>query len=368
MKIGIVKLNISNCGKAGYYNDQEIGLAKKLRDFGHDIHVYFCVSFSEEERIDNIGENITIHVIPTKKIGTNALLDTNNLDTDLDAIVCPCDIQLSIPKIYKWSLKKSITFIPYIGTINSKSSNKIVRLLMNINKKRIVSIYRKVDVVAKTNALKEELNQLSINNVFVAPVGLDFDLLNKNYLDVNIDSIKAKYGYNEKDKVVLLIGRIEEDRNPLDSVAVIKTLFNYDNNYRLLIVGKGSLEKQLKDAFEFEGLDNYVKHISQIPNENMWEVYRMADRLISFSKTEIFGMSILEAMYYETPVFVVNAPGPNDIIKNKQTGFLYLSSNEMSINIIKENIINIGKQAHDSIVNDFSWDAVAKTVESIVNR
>ena len=77
-------------------------------------------------------------------------------------------------------------------------------------------------------------------------------------------------------------------------------------------------------------------------------------------------MSILEAMYYEKPVYVIHAPGPNDIVENGQNGFLFDSVSEMSEMIVKnKDEIKIGKEAHKRIMEHFLWD---KAVETIKNQ
>ena len=100
----------------------------------------------------------------------------------------------------------------------------------------------------------------------------------------------------------------------------------------------------------------------------MWKAYRAADAFVSFSSMEIFGMSILEAMYYEKPVYVMHAPGPNDIIEDDVSGFLFDSLSDMSDMIIKEkNDIQIGKAAHNRIMEHFMWskavDIIKQTME-----
>ena len=54
----------------------------------------------------------------------------------------------------------------------------------------------------------------------------------------------------------------------------------------------------------------------------MDEIYSVADIFINTNDKEIYGMSILEAMYCGCPVVAKRAPGPEFIVDNGQTGYV----------------------------------------------
>lgn len=95
----------------------------------------------------------------------------------------------------------------------------------------------------------------------------------------------------------------------------------------------------------------------------MWKYYRIASALVSFSKSEIFGMSILEAMFYELPVYAISAPGPNEIIIHGQTGYLFETPVEMANSIILNTNDSIGKLAHQRVIDKFTWKHWADVIE-----
>lgn len=41
----------------------------------------------------------------------------------------------------------------------------------------------------------------------------------------------------------------------------------------------------------------------------MWEIYEMSDYYLNMNKGEIFGMAIMEAVYYKTSVAAILRPG-----------------------------------------------------------
>lgn len=362
MKIGILVLAVGNYGKKGMYNTQEIGLAKEFVKLGHAVKVYKCVKDDVDESEDRINDNLIIYQKKTLKLGSNSISSYKWLDTSLDVLICFSDIQLMLPKVYKWSVKYGIKFIPYVGITESTSNRAIVRKVINIFSKKIFTIYEKNGVLVKTNFIKHKLEDYGVYNVTVAPVGLDFSLLNKSFENTDKDILRKKYGFDHKDIIVLLVGRLENDRNPLEAIELFAKLVEKNFNYKLLVIGRGSLQETFLERVKDKGLYDRVKYIEKIPNNLMWEIYRISDMLITFSKTEIFGMSILEAMYYGTPVFAFKAPGPNDILADPCSGCLSTNQEEMLEQIEKANLNEIKICAHERVSTVFSWRTTANII------
>lgn len=365
MKIGIVVLFINSFGKKGLYNSQEVGLAKALSRRGHIVTVYKCVEKKEKESCEILSEGIEYKCIPVNKIGNNAITDFAFLDKALDMIFCFTDIQLYTNKLYKWAVKNEVVMLPYVGITESTSSNQLVRFIMNANTKRVFRLYDKIGVFAKTKSVMDRLQNHKVQCVQIAPVGLDFDLLYSEYRKEDVCKIKKLLNLTQEHKYVLLVGRIESDRNPLDGVEVFEKLVSESSKFRLLVIGTGSLRENLKRELKKKKLLSRTIFIEKVPNNKMWMYYRIADRLISFSRTEVFGMSILEAMYYECPVYVVRAPGPNDIIIDKKNGYLFDSAERMADSICDYDNMNekIRSNEHMYIINNFGWDNTASLIE-----
>ena len=99
----------------------------------------------------------------------------------------------------------------------------------------------------------------------------------------------------------------------------------------------------------------------------------MSDVMVNLNRVEIFGMAILEAMYYGCPVVARRAPGPEYILTSGQDGFLCDDSEQVKSNVEKlcntpEYRDGIVHNAHERIMNDFTWKSTAeimlKTMEA----
>lgn len=368
MKIAILVLSASKYfGRKGTYNLQEVGLAKELSRRGHSVSVYKCVTSSKEFSQENICENVEISYVAVRTIGQHSLFHPSILDSNVDVLVCFSDNQISTPKVYQWARKNQIIFIPYIGSFESTSPKVMKRFFMDTLFKVSCHAYRNSWFLAKTNYVSSNLSKQGINHIEVAPVGLDFDLLNGNYKQENREILKKKWSYQNEEKIVLMVGRLESDRNPLDCIPVFKRIYQSDPAYRFLIIGSGSLKAELKEKLEGLGLLGVTSFIESIPNSQMWEAYCITDYMVSFSHTEIFGMSILEAMYYEKPVFALHAPGPDDIIEDGKTGYLFDTPEQMAEEFFNKPIKGIGEKGSKRIREFFTWKTTADQIEKIID-
>lgn len=362
MKIGILVLSIGSFGVKGFYNLQEIGLAKALDTLCDEVRVYKLIANTAERQTQAIEgtKNAFLTLLPSKQIGANGIPDMRYFDKALDALVCFSDTQIMLPKVYRWAEKNKIKLIPYIGVVESHSTNKVKQFVMNCLFSRNVAVYKKCCCCVKTPAVQERLASLGVTNTVVAPVGLDLDLLKKDYESFSPIELKKKYGYSEQDKVLLFIGRLIEEKQPIRMIEILSEIRNKNQDYKLLMVGTGELKTAVEEKISELKLAADVKMIARIPNSDIWELYRMADSFVNLNQQEIFGMSILEAMYYGCKVVAWTAPGPSLIIEDGISGCLAESENEI-INRIMDSE-QFGQSAHSRIVGNFTWCNTAKAV------
>lgn len=365
MKIGLLVTSIGDFGQKGFYNTQEIGLGKALDSFFDEVVIYKLVS-SDNEYIEEPLEgckNAHIRFIPSKKIGNNGILDIKLLDKDLDVLIYFTDTQLFVPKVYKWAIKNDIQFYPYIGVIESHSTNAVKRILINEFAKRNFEVYKKCHCFVKTPTVKCNLSKLGVNKITVTSIGLDRGLLYNGEIPSKA-LLKNKYGFDVNDKVVLFIGRLIDEKRPIEMIEIIKELHSIDPNYKLIMVGTGPLESIIKNKINDYELQNVVKRIDKLPNSQVWELYSFSDCFVNLNEQEIFGMAILEAMYYGCKVVAWNAPGPNFIIEDNVSGFIVSSMEEM-INKIEDSK-DMSSNSKIRVVNNFTWDIIAKNIKNIV--
>ena len=366
MKIGILITSISNFGQKGFYNVQEIGLAKAMAKICETVEVYKLAPIDQEKKIEKICENAVLHMIPSKNFGINGAINVNELNQSLTALIHFSDTQFSVPKVYHWCKKNSVQYVPYIGVVESHSTSRLKQVITNLLFKKNLTVYRKCSCCVKTPTVQKLLSEMGVKNTIVTPVGLDLDLLHEDYKDVPILELKKKYGYCEADKVLLFIGRMIDEKQPVRMIDILAKIRKKDTFYKLLMVGTGELKPAVEDRIEKLNLQDVVQIVERIPNSDIWELYRLADAFVNLNQQEIFGMAILEAMYYGCKVIAWKAPGPNFIIENGKSGWLTESNNEMIERIL--DATDVGEKAHRRVLSEFTWESSARRMKIVMNK
>lgn len=360
MRVGVLITSVGNFGQKGFYNVQEIGLAKELDKLFDEVIVYKAVPLSvgkSKSLIDGCKHSI-LYQVPVRSYGINGKWDCSVMDSSLDALIYFSDTQLAVPKIFQWCCKNSIPMYPYIGVIESYSTNKWKKRIIDLMFKRNISVYKKCTCFVKTPTVAGQLGVLGITKTVVTPVGLDISLLHTDYEKFSAEEFKGKYGFSSTDRVLLFVGRFAKEKQPIRMIEILSEIRKKNQAYKLLMVGTGELKTAVEEKISELKLADAVKMIARIPNRDIWELYRMGDSFVNLSQQEIFGMAILEAMYYGCKVVAWKAPGPNLIIQNGKSGWLSESNEEIIENIL--DTTNVTIEAHQRVLCEFSWESSAK--------
>lgn len=361
MRLGIVRLYAGVSGEIGYYNIQEIGLAKALAKKGICTDIFFLVDKNKEIIIKEINKKVRVIYIPSKKIFNHGIISPEFiLNYDIDIVHLLSDNQLMVPTFIKFCNKHNIPIYNYVGTINSDTNNKFKKFIMSILEKRNIKWFKKSKLIAKTPTVKKELESRKVENVKVIPVGLDLDIIPQ--LKIDKVQIREQLNIPINKKVIIFVGRLENYKNPIKSIELMKKLKEISNDYFLIIIGQGSLKNKIVDLIKNYNLEKDILLIDKLENSKIHKYYKASDIFINLNDKEIFGMSILEAMYQGCNVIAIDAPGPKFIIDNKINGIIMKNYDlDKWINSIKENIENkcMSKLANRKVIDYFNWDSIA---------
>ena len=358
LRIGIVDLYSGASGKKGYYNRQEVGMAKGFAELGFKCFVFYSDESNKNEHVEQINEKVAVVYCPGKKLGVHGRFDWDILKKyRLDYVQSNTDTLLFAPNCIEFCDKNGISVYHYIGTTKSDSNSCFKRWVMNILFRRNIRVLKRHKCFAKTSAVADELKQLGVDSE-VVPVGLDLDCIPD--IKVNKEQAREVLKLPQDKKILLFVGRIDVYKRPLDFIRMLKDL---NDDYYAVMIGSGKLNDDLQQSIDDYNLSSKLCWIKSVPNQDIDMYYKASDYFINLNDHEIFGMSILEAMYQGTTVIAVAAPGPNTIIENGKNGYLVEDLDEIKL-LLNRCVTCEAKATQSRVLEDFCW---ATTVKKIIN-
>ena len=353
MRFAITVLYCGASGQKGFYNSQELGLARAMKPLGYEPVVFHPDKDRKQPQEETTPDGIPVVRVPAKSLGVHGWYDWNILlKYGVKAVQVGSDNQLFAPELIRFCERNGIRVYNYIGTTVSDSHNPVKSLLMGLLYRRNLRAYRKTKCFAKTPAVAKQLEGHGITDVVVAPVGLDLSVIPE--VTESKEALREKLGLPVDKTILLFVGRLDEYKRPLEAVRLLEKL----PGAVLVMIGTGSMDAEVEREAKTLGVRDALVRIARLPNEQVQQYYAACDYYVNFNDHEIFGMSILEAMYQDCAVLACHAPGPDFIIEDGVSGFLAENIATMT-ELVRAGVRLAPGAARKRILEHFVWDRTA---------
>lgn len=143
----------------------------------------------------------------------------------------------------------------------------------------------------------------------------------------------------------------------------------------LHLVGSGEMQSAyIKRAADL-GLGDRVHFHGSLSDQALRELYRCVDALVlpSVSRSEAFGLVLIEAMACGKPVIASNLPGVRTVVKDKETGWLVPPGDTLALAaVLKEalgdrgKLQQMGERARRDVISRFSFSFVRDSLRQLI--
>lgn len=175
----------------------------------------------------------------------------------------------------------------------------------------------------------------------------------------NVNQIKRTYGLKDE-KVAIFVGRLDETKNPIYALRVIKDVHNQYPNIKSFFVGRGSLNAEVDKFIQDNDMSGYVKRMPQ--DANIKELQAISDVMIAPSLREGLSIAFIEAQKMNT--YVITSDLVSDEVDMGLCSFISLEKpKEWTKHVIKK-INEINKPHIGQHYEDFN---VKSTVRSLLS-
>lgn len=298
-------------------------LGKALADKGHSIHF---ITYQQPVRLTGFSANIFYHEV---RVPTYPLFDFPPYETALASMLVDVvrnnhidllHVHYAIPHASAAYMAKKILeteglHIPFITTLHGTDitlvgKDKTYAPVVSF------SINQSDAITAVSNNLKEETfanfkieKEINVIHNFV-----DIHRFNKKPIDA-FRKVIAPTG----EKIILHASNFRKIKRIADVIRIFDVI-RKDIPSKLLLVGDGPERPMAEELCRELGICDDARFVGK--QQDMEEIYAIADLFLLPSEYESFGLSALEAMAAGTPVIATNAGGLPEIIKQGINGFM----------------------------------------------
>ncbi len=353
------------------YNSQEIGLARAFVRAGHRCGVLYYSgkepAHDEQAAVPGSGQTVTVHWRPGHNFFKNGLFrpaQLKELVAQYDVLQVAEYDQLTSWWLYRHPPGGRLVTL-YHGPYQSgftKGYNlkcRVFDLLFNRPDKNAG-----VPCFAKSRMAEAFLRQKGFAQALPVGVGLDKDTLAAPYDPAARPAAAARPGFE-----LLYIGVLEERRNIRFLFEVLAETARELPDVRLVLVGRG--DPAYRDACfayaESLGVRGRIDYRERAPQAEVYRLYNHANLLLLPTQYEIFGMVLLEAMYFGLPALTSLNGGSDVLMEDGATGLVQtgFSAGEYAARILwlaahPAEQARIGAAAHAAVEREFLWDSIAQ--------
>jgi glycosyltransferase involved in cell wall biosynthesis len=229
------------------------------------------------------------------------------------------------------------------------------------------SILRSVHAVCANGDALVQIRKFLGDHAIELPLGVD-----RQKFTPGPTTVRRAIGWTERHQVIGYVGRLTHLKGVDLLAAAFRQISRDIADVRLLIIGSGAEEKNIRPILAHELTQKLVHIEPDVDHSQLAQWYRAMDVLVMPSRYENFSNAVVEAMACGVP-FIGSDIGGNRILAKTGAGWLFESESESSLALRLREILSNwseskarGIVAIDYVRNYCSWSVIAERLEQII--
>lgn len=194
---------------------------------------------------------------------------------------------------------------------------------------------------AKKIIVISDRTEKSVLDVFPAQKGK----LEKIYNGIDTQKVRRlseeDTGISVMYPAIAVVGRLDDNKNPLRAVRILKLLHERGCGGHMYFIGDGELREDVRALAKAEGIEEYVHLTGYL--ENPFPVMRKCDCMLMTSRSEGFQMALLESLTLGVP-FVSTDVGASAMLVCEENRCKVFESDGDAVKSICELLCEIDKE------------------------
>jgi glycosyltransferase involved in cell wall biosynthesis len=180
---------------------------------------------------------------------------------------------------------------------------------------------------------------------------------------------------------LLFVGRLVEKKGLDYLLAALPILIKQHPNISLTIAGSGPDELKLKQQVTDLNLNQYVKFLGAVENEQLPALYQSSEIVVFPSiiaadgDREGFGLVLVEALGCESAVIASDLPAMQDILTDNKNALIFEQKNSQQLaEKVNQLLINpqlrasLGKQGRHDMLERYDWEIITKRYSNLMQH
>lgn len=227
-------------------------------------------------------------------------------------------------------------------------------------------------VICPSERVIDKLKEYGITSPMrIIPTGIDIEKFQNTTITAkDKKELRYKLGIQNEHMMLLSLSRISYEKNIQAIIQGFPQIISEFPHARLIIVGDGPYVTNLQKISSDLSMNEYIKFVGEVPNDEVAIYYQSADYFVSASTSETQGLTYTEAMAAGLPCIVEGNAYLNSLFDHESLGKTFeqdkdfsdtfinyvKAKNKTDKNILEKKLYSISSTHFGEVIFDFYKD------------